>query len=95
MADGKINASGWADVTDLPDDLAAANTRVDRATERTNGYWECLFGDDPLLTSVPGDGTGHRPDRVSVHRRWLTRRPWPTATGTKERHTNRLGELAV
>jgi transposase len=55
--DGHLDLDALAeDVADLLDDLAAADHRVERATERATGFWERLYGDDPLLTSVPGMG---------------------------------------
>jgi len=38
------------------EDLAAAGARVERATAQATAYWERLYGDDPLLTSIPGMG---------------------------------------
>ena len=36
--------------------MAVANARIDRATTQAQRYWERLYGDDPLLGSVPGVG---------------------------------------
>jgi transposase len=36
--------------------MAVADTRIERATAATQRYWEQLYGDDPLLSSVPGVG---------------------------------------
>jgi transposase len=50
-----LDALGW-ETAELLDDLTAAETRVDRATEQTRRWWEYLWGDDPVLLSVPGMG---------------------------------------
>lgn len=50
-----LDALGW-DVAEHLADLAAAADRVQRATDRATGYWEQLYGDDPLLLSLPGMG---------------------------------------
>ena len=50
-----LDALGW-ETAELLADLAAAEARVERATERTRDYWEQLWGDDLLLLSVPGMG---------------------------------------
>jgi transposase len=50
-----LDALGW-ETGELLADLGAAEARVDRATERTCHYWERIWGDDPLLLSVPGMG---------------------------------------
>lgn len=50
-----LDALAW-ETSELLADLAAAEARVDAATERTRHYWEQLWGDDPLLLSVPGMG---------------------------------------
>jgi transposase len=66
----KTAAAGWArfwhgrldldalavDVTEHLADLAAAQARIDRATEQARTWWERLFGDDELLLSLPGMG---------------------------------------
>jgi transposase len=59
-------AGFWADRLDLDalafdvhehlTDLAVAAARVDRATALATAYWERLYGDDELLTSLPGMG---------------------------------------
>ena len=36
--------------------MSVANARIDRATTQAQRYWERLYGDDPLLGSVPGVG---------------------------------------
>jgi transposase len=55
--DGHLDLDALAeDVTDLLSDAAAVDQRVARATARATGYWERLYGDDPLLGSVPGMG---------------------------------------
>jgi transposase len=50
-----LDALAW-EVTELLDDLAAADARVERATEMARARWEDCFGDDALLLSVPGMG---------------------------------------
>jgi transposase len=50
-----LDALGW-ETADLLADLAAAEGRVERATEATRQWWEQLWGDDPVLLSVPGMG---------------------------------------
>jgi len=50
-----LDALAW-ETTELLDDLAAADARVERATEVARQRWEALWGDDPLLLSVPGMG---------------------------------------
>jgi transposase len=50
-----LDALGW-ETADLLADLAAAEARVERATEATRRWWEQLWGDDPVLLSVPGMG---------------------------------------
>jgi transposase len=54
---GHLDLDGLAwETTELLDDLAVADARVDRATEAARSRWEALWGDDPLLLSVPGMG---------------------------------------
>jgi transposase len=50
-----LDALAW-ETAELLDDLAAAEARVERATETARGYWERIWGDDALLLSVPGMG---------------------------------------
>jgi transposase len=50
-----LDGLAW-ETAELLDDLAVADARVDRATEETTRRWEALWGDDPLLLSVPGMG---------------------------------------
>jgi transposase len=50
-----LDALGW-ETAELLDDLEAAEARVERAGERAREFWEGLYGDDPLLLSVPGMG---------------------------------------
>lgn len=50
-----LDALAW-DVSEHLADLAAAGDRVQRATTRAGQHWERLFGDDPLLLSLPGMG---------------------------------------
>jgi transposase len=55
--DGRLDLDALAwEVTEHLDDLAAAGARVARATTGATLHWERLFGDDPLLTSIPGMG---------------------------------------
>jgi len=56
--EGHLDLDAMAfDVSEHLDDLsAAAAGRVQRATTRATHYWERLYGDDPLLTSIPGMG---------------------------------------
>jgi transposase len=44
------------DVTEHLGDLAAATARIQRVTVVAQRYWETLYGEDPLLTSIPGVG---------------------------------------
>jgi transposase len=54
---GHLDLDGLAwETAELLDDLAIADARVDRATEAARSRWEALWGDDPLLLSVPGMG---------------------------------------
>jgi len=50
-----LDALAW-DVNEHLADMAVANARIERATAATQRYWEQLYGDDPLLSSVPGVG---------------------------------------
>jgi len=50
-----LDALAW-ETASLLDDLEVGEARVERAQERARKYWEQLFGDDPLLISVPGMG---------------------------------------
>ena len=50
-----LDALGW-ETAELLDDLSAADARVDRATAQSRHHWEQLWGDDPVLLSVPGMG---------------------------------------
>ena len=50
-----LDALAW-DVSEHLGDMAMANARIDRATTQAQRYWEQLYGDDPLLVSVPGVG---------------------------------------
>ena len=64
-----LDALGW-ETADLLADLTAAEGRVERATEATRHWWEQLWGDDPVLLSVPGMGPRAGPDRAGVPGRW-------------------------
>ena len=50
-----LEALGW-EAAELLADLAAAEDRVARAGEEARRHWARLYGDDPLLLSVPGMG---------------------------------------
>jgi transposase len=50
-----LEALAW-DVSEHLSDMAIADARIERATTATQRYWEQLYGDDPLLSSVPGVG---------------------------------------
>ncbi len=93
--DGHLDLDALAeDVTDLIGDLAAAEARVDRATGRATGYWERLYGDDPLLSSVPGigpviaptvraffgDGSGFASARAAASYAGITPSNWSSGT---------------
>ena len=50
-----LDELGWA-VTEHLTDLQVALDRVERATALAARYWERLYGEDPLLASLPGLG---------------------------------------
>ena len=50
-----LDALAW-ETAELLDDYAAAEARLERATDTARQRWEQLWGDDPLLLSVPGMG---------------------------------------
>jgi transposase len=50
-----LDALAW-ETSELLADLAAADARVERATEMARARWERCWGDDALLLSVPGMG---------------------------------------
>jgi transposase len=50
-----LEALGW-ETAELLADLAANDDRVERAGQEAQRHWEGLYGDDPLLLSVPGMG---------------------------------------
>jgi transposase len=50
-----LDALAW-DVSEHLADMAVADARIGRATAQAQRYWEQLYGDDPLLGSVPGVG---------------------------------------
>jgi transposase len=55
--DGHLDLDALAfEVTEQLADIATAAARVERATTQATGYWERLYGDDRLLTSLPGMG---------------------------------------
>ncbi|MDT7953927.1 MAG: IS110 family transposase [Acetobacteraceae bacterium] len=60
--DGRLDLDALAwDVSEHLTDYHQALQRVDRATRQANAYWQQLFGDDPLLHSVPGIGPATGP----------------------------------
>lgn len=50
-----LDALAW-DVAEHLADYHAGQARVDRATAQATGCWEALYGEDPLLLSLPGFG---------------------------------------
>lgn len=55
--DGHLDLDALASETiELLNDLAVADGRVARATETTRQHWQQIWGDDPILMSVPGMG---------------------------------------
>lgn len=93
--DGHLDLDALAeDVTDLLTDAAAADQRVARASARATGYWERLYGDDPLLGSVPGlgpvisptvraflgDGTGFDTAQAAARYVGITPSNWSSGT---------------
>jgi transposase len=50
-----LDALAW-ETTELLADLSTAEARLERASEQMRQHWEQLWGDDPLLLSVPGMG---------------------------------------
>lgn len=50
-----LDALAW-DVSEHLHDYDSAKDRVARATDRATACWEALYGEDPLLLSVPGLG---------------------------------------
>ncbi|MDQ4105073.1 MAG: transposase [Actinomycetota bacterium] len=50
-----LDELAWA-VSEHLADLEVAAGRIDRATALATQYWERLYGDDPLLASLPGLG---------------------------------------
>jgi hypothetical protein len=78
-----LDALGWEVTEQLPD-LAAANDRVRRATGQATTYWERLYGDDPLLVTLPG----MRPVAAPTVRAFLgDGSRFPTAKAGKLRRT--------
>jgi transposase len=61
-----LDALAW-EVTELLGDLAAADARIDRAATQAQRLWTHTWGDDELLTAVPGIGANIAP----VIRAWL------------------------
>jgi transposase len=50
-----LDAVAW-ETSEMLADLSSAEARVDRASDQARRSWERLWGDDPLLLSVPGMG---------------------------------------
>lgn len=50
-----LDALAW-DVTEQLADMAISTDRIARATLHAQDYWGQLYGDDPLLLSIPGIG---------------------------------------
>lgn len=50
-----MDALAW-EVTEHLEDLRAGADRIARATTQATRYWALLYGDDPVLLSVPGMG---------------------------------------
>src|SRR3954447_6954174 len=55
--DGRLDLDALAwDVTEHLADMEVAAARVERSSGQATRYWERLYGDDPLLRSLPGMG---------------------------------------
>jgi transposase len=50
-----LDALAW-EVTEHLTDMDISADRIGRATEQAQRYWSSLYGDDPLLLSIPGMG---------------------------------------
>lgn len=50
-----LDALAW-EVSEHLADMAIAEQQISRATTQAQHYWATLYGDDPLLSSVPGMG---------------------------------------
>jgi len=50
-----LDALAW-ETSELLEDLSVAEARLERANQQARRWWEQLWGDDPLLLSVPGMG---------------------------------------
>ena len=50
-----LEALAWETSEHLRD-IALAAEQIERATDQAHHYWAALYGDDPLLLSVPGMG---------------------------------------
>jgi len=50
-----FEALGW-EVAELVADLVAGEERVERASLQAQHHWQAIYGDDPLVLSVPGMG---------------------------------------
>jgi transposase len=54
---GRLDLDALAfDVTEHLTDLTIAEQRIARVTQLASRYWERIYGDDPLLNSIPGVG---------------------------------------
>lgn len=66
--DGRVDLDALAwEVTELLDDIAIADAKIERAATQANRGWHDGWEDDPLLCSVPGIG----PVVAPVIRGWL------------------------
>jgi hypothetical protein len=66
--DGRVDLDALAwEVSELVDDIAAADDRTARAGAQAARIWRDRWGDDPLLTSIPGVGSTVAP----IVRAWL------------------------
>jgi len=60
--DGHLDLDALAvDVTEHLTDLQESRARVDRFTAHSRQWWEHLYGDDPLILSLPGVGPATGP----------------------------------
>ncbi|MGI8722405.1 MAG: IS110 family transposase [Geodermatophilaceae bacterium] len=50
-----LDALAW-EVTEHLTDMTLSTQRIGRATDQAQRYWATLYGDDPLLLSLPGMG---------------------------------------
>lgn len=55
--DGRLDLDALAwEVTEHLHDITIASEQIERATTQAQRYWTRLYGDDPLLLSLPGMG---------------------------------------